>query len=141
MTVTPHPVSNPYTLKTATCVFEREGATSSDDFSDHIGEITLTPNTASGSWTSITGKVITENGIATWAAGFGLVQDLDDASFLRWLLAHEGEKAEVTATLKGGADSVIFTVTLSPASIGGAAGADPLSSNVTMPIDGKPEFV
>lgn len=139
MSTTPHEVVSPYTLKTATCTF-KIGTATPDDFSDHIGEITLTPTATSGSWTSINGKVITENGIATWAAGFGLVQDLDDASFLRYLLDNEGTKALVEATLANGTDKVTFTVTLAPATIGGASGANPLSSTVTMPIDGKPAF-
>lgn len=141
MAITAHPVVNSFTLKTATVVFKRHGVTDSDDFTEHVGDITLTPSVQSGSWTGCSGNVITDQGIATWAAAFGLTQDLDDNSFLWWLLDHEGEKADVTITLKSGADPVYITVTLSPAQIGGAVGSNPLSSSVTMAVDGKPSRV
>lgn len=138
MAITPHPIGSSFVLKTATVVFKREGATDSDDFSLHIGDIILNPTIQSGSWTGCSGNVISEQGVATWAAQFGLLQDLEDNGLLWWLMDHEGEKADVTATLKSGADPVYFTVTLSPAQIGGAIGANPLSSSVTMACDGKP---
>ena len=133
-----HPVTLPYVLKTATCVFTRDGATDSDDFTDHVGEITLTPSIQTGSWTGIGGNVISDQGIATWAAQFGLIQDLDENGFLRWLLVHEGEKATVVATLASGADTLTIDVTLSPATIGGAVGPNPLTGTVTMAVDGRP---
>lgn len=133
-----HPVTDFYTLKTASVVFKLDGATDSDDFSDHIGEIAFNPASQTGSWTSINGKVVSENGIATWTATMGLVQDLNDQSFLLWLLEHEGEKASVTATLKSGTGAFTFDVTLTPAQIGGQVGSNPLSSQVTLPMDGKP---
>jgi len=138
MAVNPHDVVNPFTLKTASVLFKLEGATDSDDFSKPISDITFTPTAQSGSWTGCSGNTISEQGIATWVAGFGLVQDLDDDSLLLWLLEHEGEKAEVTATLKTGATAFVFTVTLTPATIGGAIGPNPLSSTVNLPMDGKP---
>ena len=138
MTTIPHPVTDPYVLKTASVLFQLEGATDSDDFSKHIGGITFTPTAQSGSWTGASGNVISEQGIATWAATFGLVQDLDDEGFMLWLLLHEGEKANVTATLKSGTGAFTFTVTLTPAAIGGEVGPNPLSSSVTLPMDGKP---
>lgn len=141
MATIPHPVGEHYTLKTATVIFQLAGATDSDDFSDHVGEVTFTPTSQSGSWTSVNGNVLSEQGVATWAATLGLVQDLDDDGFLLWLLAHEGEKATVTATLKSGTGAFSFVVTLTPATIGGAPGANPLSSTVTLPMDGKPERV
>ena len=133
-----HEVGDSFVLKTASVLFKLVGATDTDDFSKHIGDITFTPTSSSGSWTGCTGNVITEQGIATWTAGFGLVQDLDPDGFLLWLLEHEGEKAQVTATLKSGTGAFTFTVTIVPATIGGAIGANPLSSTVTLPMDGKP---
>lgn len=138
MTTVIHELVNPYTLKTATVLFKLAGATDSDDFSEPISDITFTPSAQTGTWTSCTGKVVSEMGTATWAAAFGLAQDLDDDSFMLWLLEHEGEKAEVTATLKSGAKAFKFTVTLTPATIGGTVGSNPLSSSVTFPMDGKP---
>ena len=138
MTTVTHEVVNPYTLKTARVLFKLEGSADTDDFSKPISDITFTPTSQSGSWTGCTGNVISEQGIATWVAGFGLAQDLDDDSFMLWLLEHEGEKAQVTATLKSGAKAFVFTVTLTPATIGGAVGPNPLSSSVSFPMDGKP---
>lgn len=138
MATVSHPIVQSFVLKTASVLFTRAGATDADDFTKHIGEIGLTPTTAAGSWTGISGNVVAEQGIATWSAQFGLIQDLGENSFLRWLLAHEGDKAAVVATLASGADPISFTVTLSPASIGGAVGPNPLTGTVTMVIDGKP---
>lgn len=140
MTVTDHPIVSPYTLKTASVIFQLSGATTSDDFSDHIGEITLNPSAQSGSWVGVTGNTVSDQATATWAATLGLIQDLDDASLLRWLLTNEGQKATCTAVLASGKDTLTFTFTVTPAQIGGAAGSTPLSSSVTVPIDGKPAF-
>lgn len=136
-----HPVTDAYVLKTLSILFKRKGATDTDDFTKHVGGVTFTPTAQSGSWTGASGNVISEQGIATWVATLGLVQDLDDDGFMLWLLAHEGEKADVTATLKSGTGAFTFTVTLTPAAIGGEVGPNPLSSSVTLPMDGKPVFV
>lgn len=138
MATTAHTVTRPYVLKTAQAIFTRAGAEDADDFSDHIGEVTLTPTSQSGSWTGITGKTISDQGIATWAATLGLIQDLDDNGLLRWLLQHEGEKATLALTLATGADTITIDVTLSPSQIGGAVGPNPLSGSVTLAVDGKP---
>lgn len=140
MATVPHPVGQAYVLKTATVLIQRDGAADVDDFSDHVGEITLTPTSSSGSWTAVNGKVISDQSVSTWAATLGLVQDLDSSGLLRYLLTHEGEKADVVATLADGADDLNITVTLSPATIGGQPGANPLASSVTLPMDGRPEF-
>lgn len=131
------PVESPYSLKTAKVVITPEGGTASD-FSDHVGEITLTPTAQSASWTAVSGFVLQDVGKSTWACQLGLIQDLADTGLLRYLMTHEGEKALVEATLATGADELSFTVTLSPSTIGGAAGAEPLSGTVTLPVDGAP---
>lgn len=136
---TPIPVEKPFVLKTAEVLFfTLDAGGTESDFSDHIGEITLTPTAQTGSWTAVNGKVIQDVAPATWAVQFGLVQDLSDNGFLRWLLQHEGEKADVEITFATGADLLSITVTLSPSTIGGAVGPNPLSGTVTMPVDGKP---
>ncbi len=135
-----HPVVLPYVLKTASCLITRDGAADTDDFTDHVGEITLTPNVQSGSWTGVGGNVISEQGIATWTAGLGLIQDLDANGLLRYLLIHEGEKATIACALVDSADVVTVTVKLSPATIGGPVGSNPLTGTVTMAVDGKPQW-
>lgn len=145
MTATDHPIVSPFTLKTANMVFQLlDGAGqpsgTPDDFTDHIGSISFTPTSQSGAWTGCGGNVVSENGIATWVAGFGLIQDLDDSSFLRWLLTHEGAKATFSGKLKSGTDTVSGTVTLTPAAIGGDIGPAPLSSTVSFPMDSHPVF-
>lgn len=136
---TPVAVESPYTMKTATVVITPDGGAASD-FSNHIGEITLAPTAQSGSWTAISGYVLQDVGKSTWACTLGIIQDLADSGLLRYLMEHEGEKAEVEATLATGADLLTFTVTLSPSTIGGAAGPNPLSGTVTLPVDGTPVF-
>lgn len=140
MATVTHEVGKAFVLKTTSVVFTRDGATDSDDFSKHIGEVAFTPSVQTGTWTGVSGNVISDQGIATWTTTFGLIQDLADNGFLRWLLIHEGEKADAVVTFADGADPCTVTVTLSPAQIGGAVGANPLSSSVTMATDGKPNF-
>lgn len=135
------PVTSPYVLKTASCIITR-GANAPDDFTKHVDEITLTPAASSGTWVGISGNVIQDQGIATWAATLGLIQDLASTGLLRYLLEHEGEKATIEAALASGSDTLSIEVTLTPATIGGAAGdVNPKASKVTLPMDGKPAFV
>lgn len=146
MTAIAHEIVSPYTLKTATMTFQLLDATGTptgdvDDFTDHIGSITFTPTAQSGSWTGASGNVVSENGVATWVAGFGLIQDLDAESLLMYLLEHEGVKAKFSGKLKSGTRTVSGIVTLTPATIGGDVGPNPLSSTVNMPMDGKPAFI
>lgn len=145
MAVTPIEVVRPFVLKTAKATFAIIDPATGDpgtvqDWSLHIGELTLTPSTQSGSWTGISGNVVSDLSIATWAAQFGLIQDLDDSGFLRWLLEEEGSKAEVVVTFASGADPCTFVVTLTPSTLGGAVGPNPLSGTVTMSVDGRPVF-
>jgi hypothetical protein len=136
-----HPVVKPYVLKTANVKFKLSGATDTDDFTPHISEIRLTPSTPSGSWTGVSGNVISDQGVATWTAQFGAIQDLDTAGLLRWLLANQGKKADVTAILATGAGTITCTVTLAAGEIGGAVGADPLTFTTPMAVDGTPAWV
>jgi len=145
MSTVPHEIVSPYTLKTATMTFQlldASGVPTGDveDFTDHIGSITFTPTAQTGSWTGVGGNVVSENGIATWVAGFGLIQDLDAESLLMYLLEHEGAKAKFSGKLKSGSRTVSGVITLTPATIGGDVGANPLSSTVNLPMDGKPAF-
>ncbi len=134
-----HPVVDPLILKTASVVITREGAPSSDDFSDHVGELTLTPTVSSVSWTGIAGNTVQDTAAPTWAATLGLIQDMDAAGLLRYLMTHAGEKAEVVATFKDLADTVTFDVTLVPAQVGGTPGQFATAS-ATLPIDGTPAW-
>lgn len=138
MAIVNHPVVNPFALKTATATFTLDGAVDSDNFSDHIGTLTLVPASAAQSWTSINGKTIQDASAATWAAQLGLVQDLDESGFSRWLLAHEGERATAVFTFKTGADTVTIEVILTPAQFGGTADGTLAQATVTLPCDGKP---
>lgn len=137
MALIAHPVVDPLILKTATVVIAREGATDTDDFTDHVGELTLTPAGTAVSWVGIGGNTLQDQGVATWSATLGLIQDLDSNGLLRYLLAHEGEKATITATLKDAADVVTIDVTLTPTAIGGSPGAF-ATGTATLPVDGKP---
>lgn len=134
------PVTKPYSLKTATAVFKIVGEAATSDFSSHISEVTFTPSTSSSTWTAINGNVISDGSIATWAAGLGLVQDLDAAGFMRWLLDNEGKRAEALFTFADGTDPCKIMLTLQPSNIGGAANGNVAEASVTLPCDGKPVF-
>lgn len=133
-----HPIVTPYVFKTGSVTFKLDGATDVDDFTKHISELTLTPSTQSGTWTGISGNVIADQGLATWAAQFGLAQDLDDESLLWFLFDNEGSKAQVVFIPATGAATLTFDVVLSAANIGGAVGPNPLGATVTMAVSGKP---
>lgn len=141
-----HPIVSAYTLKTLTMTFQLLDAAGDptgdvEDFTDHIGGVTFKPTSQTGTWTGGSGNVVSEVGTATWVAGFGLIQDLDPESLLMYLLENEGAKAQFSGKLKTGTRTVQGIVTLTPAQIGGEPGANPLSSTVDLPMDGKPQFV
>lgn len=141
MATTVRPVVMPYTFKTAKVIVTRDAAPDApDDFTDHVGEVTLTPTVESGSWRGVGGNVIKDTGVPEWVAQLGLIQDLDANGFLRYLLEHSGEKATIEATPATGADPITVDVTLAPATIGGQPGANPLSSTVSLPVDGQPDW-
>lgn len=135
-----HGVLKPYVLKTLTVHLKRTGAPDTDDFSDHVGELVLTPSTSTNSWTSGNGKSLQRSSMATWAAGLGLVQDLSPTGLMRYLLDHEGEQAKVLATFENGTDPCLITVTLSPTVIGAKADGQVAQSTVTLAMDGRPNF-
>lgn len=139
MTVTPHPVTTPLTFKTTTVTAQVAGATNTDDLSPQIGELKFTPTTQSGSWTGVGGNTVSDQSVATWAVTIGMIQDIAASGMLRWLLANEGKKCDFVAELVEG-EEVNFTATISPAEIGGAPAGGPLTSTVTMAMDGKPDF-
>ena len=133
-----HPVATPFVLKTLSVLFKRAGVVDAEDFSDHVGEFTLTPTAGTASWTSGNGKTIQRAAVATWAATLGLVQDLDPSGLLRWLLAHEGENAELLVTFADGTDPCRVDVTLSPALFGAAADGSIGTASVTLAVSGRP---
>ena len=133
-------VAKPFSLKTATVSIKPDGSSTASDFSDHISQIQFDPSTSSASWTSVSGKVIQENAAPTWAASLALVQDLDQAGLLRFLLTNQGKKATMDVTFKNGTDPAHISVTLSAASIGGTADGSVAQSSVTFPMDGAPTF-
>lgn len=136
------PVSKPVALKTASVTFTLQGeGNSPQDFSDHVNQIQLDPSKSSGTpFTSVSGKVINASSVSSWAATLGLVQDFDTTGFLRFLLDNDGTKATMKATFETGTNPLECVVTLSAASIGGTADGSNLTSSVTLPVDGKPEF-
>ncbi len=60
---------------------------------------------------------------------------------LRYLLAHKGERKDVTFVPKAGGPSVTATLIITPGAIGGSAGADLATATVTLPLIGEPLFV
>lgn len=134
-----HPVTTPLTYKTATVNAIVAGSADTDNLSPQVGELRFVPSTQSGSWTGVGGNVVSDQAIATWAVVVGMIQDVAASGMLRWLLANEGKKATFTALLTTGVTAT-FTATLSPAEIGGAPSPGPLSSTVTLAMDGKPAF-
>ena len=129
-----------FTLKTATAVFtSKADPENSFDFSDHITSLLLQPSAASAT-PVISGRKFA--GQTDWAAQLGLVQDLDKDGFLRWLIEHEGETFTAHFTFADGSDPVKIDLTAVAAGIGGNANdANVAQSSVTLPADGKPEWV
>lgn len=136
MSETEHPVLKPLTLKTAAVVFKLSGALNTDDFSDHIGEVTVTPKAAT-SFTAINGKSITAS---TYDLTFGLVQDTDPTGFLRWLFDNEGSNGQVLVTFENGTDPMLAQVAISAAAVGGRADGSVLQSSVTLTAGAKPAW-
>lgn len=132
-------VKNPYALKTATVLMKPEGSTVYD-FSDHVSGIEFHPSSSSSSWTSVSGKTLQEASVSTWSVSLDLVQDLDQAGLLRFLMANDGKKCELLTTFKTGADPCKMTVTLSAANIGGKADGSLAESSVQFPVDGAPQW-
>ena len=139
MAAVAHPITTPLTMKTATVTAAVTGSADTDTLTPQVGEITLTPTTQTGSWTGVSGNVQSDQSIATWAVTLGMIQDIATTGMLRWLLTNEGKKATFTCVLVTGV-TVTFTATISPAQIGGAPSAGPLTSTVTLACDGKPSF-
>lgn len=139
MAVVAHPVTTPLTFKVATLTAAVVGVTDTDTLTPQVSEITFTPSTQSGSWVGVSGNVVADQAIATWAMTLGMIQDVAATGMLRWLLTNEGKKAVFTALLTTGVTATI-TATISPAQIGGGVTPGPLSSTVTLACDGKPVF-
>lgn len=139
MAVVAHPITTPLTFKTSTVTAAVTGSADTDTLTPQVGEITLTPSTQSGSWTGVGGNVQSDQAIATWALTLGMIQDVAATGMLRWLLTNEGKKCTFTMLLVTGV-TVTAIATISPAQIGGAPQAGPLTSTVTLAMDGKPVF-
>ncbi len=128
------PLASPYSLKTATFAVE------ADDFTAAVGGVEFQPSTSSSTFRSIGGDVYRDQAIAEWACAITLAQDLAPAGLLRYLLDHEGEEKTVVFTPKAAGPTVTADLIISPASIGGTAGADRATSSVTLAVVGKPIF-
>lgn len=139
MAVVNHPITTPLSFKVATLTGAVAGSADTDTLSPQVSEIAFVPTTSSGSWTGISGNVVSDQGIATWSLSLGMIQDVATTGMLRWLLTNEGKKCIFTALLTTGVTATI-TATISPAQIGGAVSPGPLTSTVTLICDGKPVF-
>lgn len=139
MAVVAHPVTTPLSYKVATLTAAVTGSPDTDTLTPQVGEIRFTPTTQSGSWTGVSGNVVQDQGIATWAMTLGMIQDVAASGMLRWLLANEGKKATFTALLTTGV-TVTIVAMISPAEIGGPVQAGYLTATVTLACDGKPAF-
>lgn len=139
MATVAHPVTTPLTYKVATLTAAVTGSSDTDTLTPQVSEITFTPTTQSGSWTGVSGNVVSDQSIATWAMKLGMIQDVAASGLLRWLLTNEGKKATFTALMTTGVTATV-TATISPAEIGGAVTPGPLTSTVTLACDGKPAF-
>lgn len=128
------PLTTPYSLTDATM------AIGADDFTEAVSQVDFAPNAPRGTFRGIGGKVRRTQATAEWDVTLGLAQDLAPTGLLRYLLDHEGESKVATFTPKTGGPAVIATILVSPAGIGGTAGADTAVSTVTLAVDGRPEF-
>lgn len=139
--MTAYPVVKPFSFKTGKVTFTEIGGTElSYDFSDHINQVSFEPTSATGTFTAINSSTLSDVSPSTWQATFGLVQDLDPAGFLRFLLQNEGKKFTVEIFFAGDADPCEIVLTARSAGIGGSADGNLATSTVTLPADGKPNF-
>lgn len=134
-----HPVTTPLTFKTTTVNASVVGSSDTDNLTPQVGEVRFTPSTQTGSWVGVSGNVVSDQSMPTWVVTLGMIQDIAATGMLRWLLANKGKKCTFTCLLVTGVTAT-FTATLSPAEIGGAPSGTPLSSTVTLAMDGDPAF-
>lgn len=125
-------LASPYAMKQATLEF------GTDDYTAAVSQAEFQPSTSPSEWRGIGGNVITQTATASWVLALGLAQDDDPAGLLRYLLAHEGEEVAVTLTPVTGGTAWDATVIITPANIGGTAGADLAVAQVNLPVIGKP---
>lgn len=130
---------NPYALKTASANFTLDGEV--HDYSSHIDTIRFIPNSTTTTWTGIDSTVIGDTSPETWQVELGLVQDLDPAGLLRFLMSNTGKKATLNVTLKEGAQPVRIEVTLASAGLGGEANGEIARSSLTLQASGVLEWL
>lgn len=135
-----HPITTPLAFKTTTVEAVVDGSADTDVLTPQVGELRFTPTTQTGSWTGVSGNTVSEQSAPVWTVTLGMIQDIAATGMLRWLLTNKGKKAVFTAELVSGV-TVTFIATISPAEIGGAPSGTPLSSTVTLAMDGDPDFV
>ncbi len=128
-----------YALKTATVKLSPlTGTGPVRDFSDHITSLQLVPSSPT-KVPVITGRKFA--GQASWDAQIGLMQDLADTGFLRFLYENEGEAFKAVFTFADGSDPIELELVAVPAAIGGNAGDDLQQSSVTCPVNGRPSWL
>lgn len=128
------PLTTPYSMNDATLSIDV------DDFTAAVSQVQFDPTSQTGTWRGIGGNVRRAQSAAEWACQLGMAQDLAPAGLLRYLHDHEGESKPAVFTPKSGGPAVLATLLISPATIGGSAGADLATSTVTLAVDGKPAF-
>lgn len=134
-----HDITTVLAFKTTTVQATVAGSSDTDILTKQVGELKFTPQTQTGTWTGVSGNVISDQSMPTWNVTIGMIQDIAASGMLRWLLTNKGKKCTFTALLVTGV-TVTFTATLSPAEIGGAPSGTPLTSTVTLAMDGDPAF-
>lgn len=128
------PVS-PYSLKNATF------SVAADDYTAAINQVRFTPSTSASTWRGIGGNVIKDQTIAEWNCVISFLQDLSPESFMRYLLDNDGVVVDAVFVPKAGGPSIEATIVLSPGDIGGSSDGNLAAAEVTLAVQGKPEFV
>jgi len=112
-----------------------------DDYAAHVSKVQFDPNTPSASWKGLApSAVFNASGASTWTCSLEYAQDWTTPDSLsRYLLAHAGEKKDVTFQPEAGAGLPAFlaTVTIAPGPIGGTVDGVPTGA-VTLQVDGAP---
>ena len=128
--------NNAYFLQNATVQI------GTDNFEEAISSITLTPSSSQVTFKGLTPAAIQNFSTpSTWVAALEFAQDwTTTGSLSQYLFAHEGQA--VTMTFVPEADdlespTITATVVIVPGSIGGAGGAV-ATSQVSLPVNGKP---
>jgi hypothetical protein len=125
-------LTSPYAMKQSKITF------GVDDYTDAVSQAEFQPTYDTAKWEGIRGNTINMVGPSSWSLVIGLAQDDADAGLLTYLFENEGTEVTVLLEPVEGGTGWSCPVTISPANVGGSAGAAIAVSTVTLACSEKP---